>query len=237
MEFRLLGPLEVTEHERSLPLGGLKQRSLLAIMLLHANEVVSIDHLIDALWGATPPARPAKSVQVHISRLRKALGEGRLATRPPGYLLHVDSSELDLAQFERLVEEAARADAAGDARTLRQALALWRGAALARPALEAVAPAGDAPPPGVGPTPLPSAHAEPARLEELRHTALEQRIEADLAAGRHAELVGELEALVVRHPLRERPRRQLMLALYRSGRHAEALDAYRTARRVLSENL
>jgi DNA-binding SARP family transcriptional activator len=219
MEFRLLGPLEVCAHQRSLALGGAKQRSLLAVLLLHANQVVSAERLIDELWGDEPPATASKSIQVYVSRLRKELGDGRLVTRPPGYMLQVDRSELDLAEFERLVDEAGEADPAGAARSLRQALALWRGPALADLAYEAFA------------------QAEIMRLEELRLAALERRIEADLATGRHAELVGELEGLVARHPLRERMRYQLMLALYRSARQAEALEAYQVARRELAEEL
>jgi DNA-binding SARP family transcriptional activator len=219
LQFRLLGPLEVIENERSLELGGTKQRSLLAVLLLNANQVVSRDRLIDQLWGDEPTATAAKSLQVQVSRLRKKIGEGRLATRAPGYVLHVDSSELDLARFEQLLEEARRANPRKAAEKLREALSLWRGPALADLAYQ------------------PFAQAEVARLEELRLAALDQRIAADLAAGRHAELVGELEALVVRHPLRERLRRQLMLALYRSSRQADALDAYRAARRELVENL
>jgi DNA-binding SARP family transcriptional activator len=219
MEFRLLGPLEVIERDRSLALGGAKQRSLLAVLLLHANELVSADRLIDELWAEAPPATAAKSVQVYVSRLRKELGEGRLETRAPGYLLRVDSAEHDLARFRQLTAEAAGADADDAAEKLRQALALWRGPALADLAYE------------------PFAQAEITRLEELRWAALEQRVDADLACGRHAELVGELEALVAEHPLRERLRAQLMLALYRSARQAEALDAYRAARRELSEEL
>jgi DNA-binding SARP family transcriptional activator len=219
VEFRLLGPLEVAEHDRLLALGGVKQRSLLAVLLLHANEVVSTDRLIDELWGGAPPATAAKSVQVYVSKLRKELGDGRLVTRTPGYVLRVDPSESDLARFEQLVAEARRAAPDIAARKLRDALALWRGPALADLAYE------------------PFAQAEVARFEELRLAALEQRIDADLAAGRHAELVGELEALVARHPLRERLRGQLMLALYRSARQAEALDAYRAARRELADEL
>jgi DNA-binding SARP family transcriptional activator len=219
MDFRLLGPLEVTEHERSLVLGGVKQRSLLAILVLHGNEVVSTDRLMDQLWGDEPPQTAVKGLQVHVSRLRKQLGAGRLATRPPGYVLHVDASELDLARFEQLLAEARSADPREAAQKLRDALSLWRGPALADLAYE------------------PFAQVEVARLEELRLAALERRIDADLACGRHAELVGELEALVTRHPLRERLRCQLMLALYRSSRQAEALDAYRAARRELSEGL
>jgi DNA-binding SARP family transcriptional activator len=219
MEFRLLGPLEVVEHDCLLALGGVKQRSLLAVLLLHANEVVSADRLIDELWGQTPPLTAGKSIQVYVSRLRKELGEGRLATQAPGYILRVDPSELDLACFEQLLGEARGADAKSAAQKLRQALALWRGAALADLAYE------------------PFVQAEIARLEELRWAAQEQRIDADLADGRHAELIGELEALIAEHPLRERLRRQLMLALYRSSRQAEALDTYREARRELSEEL
>jgi DNA-binding SARP family transcriptional activator len=219
MDFRLLGPLEVSERGGPLALGGVKQRSLLAILLLQANELVSTDRLIDQLWGATPPATCAKSIQVYVSRLRKELGDGRLVTQAPGYLLRVDPSELDLARFEQLAAEARRTDPDTAARKLREALALWRGPALADLAYE------------------PFAQPEIARLEELRMAVLEQRIDADLAVGRHAELVGELEAMIARHPLRERLRGQLMLALYRSARQAEALDAYRGARRELSEEL
>jgi DNA-binding SARP family transcriptional activator len=219
MDFRLLGPLEVLEHDRPLALGGGRQRSLLAVLLLHANEVVSNDRLIDALWGQTPPPTAAKTVQVYVSRLRKELGEGRLVTRAPGYLLTVERSELDLRRFEQLVGEARGAEPADAAALLRRALALWRGTALADLAYE------------------PFVQNEIARLEELRWAALEQRIDADLACGRHAELVGEVEGLIAAHPLRERLRYQLMLALYRSSRQAEALDAYRTARRELAEEL
>jgi DNA-binding SARP family transcriptional activator len=219
MEFRLLGPLEVIEQDRLLALGGGRQRSLFGALLLHANEVVSIDRLIDALWGPAPPLTAAKSIQVYVSKLRKELGEGRLVTRAPGYVLKVDRSELDLGRFERLLGEARSAHPRDAAQKLREALALWRGPALADLTYE------------------PFVQAEIARLEELRWVALEQRIDADLASGRHAELVGELEALVVEHPLREHLRCQLMLALYRSARQAEALEAYRRARRELSEQL
>jgi DNA-binding SARP family transcriptional activator len=219
MEFRLLGPLEVVEHDQVLALGGGRQRAMFAVLLLHANEVVSVDRLIDGLWGQTPPATAGKIVQVYVSRLRKELGNGRLVTRFPGYLLRVERSELDLARFEQFVAEAGRADPRSAALKLRQALALWRGAPLAELAYE------------------PFAQAEIVRLKELRWAALERRIDADLAAARHADLVGELEALIAEHPLREHLRCQLMLALYRSGRQAEALDVYRHARRELSEQL
>ena len=219
MEFRLLGPLEVSERGRLVALGGLKQRSLLAVLLLHANELVSTDRLHAELWGDAAPVTAAKSIQVYVSRLRKELGADRLTTRAPGYVLHVDPSELDLARFERLREEARRAEPTAAARKLREALALWRGGALADLAYE------------------PFAQIEIARLEELRLVALEQRIDADLATGRHAELIGDLEALIAEHPVRERLRGQLMLALYRSARQAEALHAYQVARRELSDEL
>src|SRR5688572_20407149 len=200
MEFRVLGPLEVVDEGQPLPLGGVKQRSLLAVLLQHANQVVSTDHLLQELWGDAPPATAAKSIQVYVHRLRKLLGPQRLVTRPPGYALKVD--ELDLDAFERLRAEGRP----------REALALWRGSPYADLEYE------------------PCVQAERARLQELRLVALEERVEADLAAGRHVELVGELEALIGENPTREKPRAQLMLALYRSARQADALAAYRAAR-------
>jgi DNA-binding SARP family transcriptional activator len=220
MQFRLLGPLEVVDDgDRSLALGGRKQRAVLAVLLLHANDVVATERLVDAVWGDAPPATVAKSIQVYVSRMRKELGDGRLVTRSPGYALHVEPSELDLACFQALVAQAADADPAPAAARLREALALWRGPALADLAYE------------------PFAQAHAAQLEELRFSALEQRIDADLALGDHAQLVGELEALAAQHPLRERLRGQLMLALYRSGRQADALAAYQAARTTLVEEL
>ncbi len=220
MQFRLLGPLEVVDDgDRALALGGRKQRSVLAVLLLHANDVVATEHLVDEVWGDAPPATVAKSIQVYISRMRKELGDGRLVTRPPGYALHVEPSELDLACFQALVAGAADVDPATAAARLREALALWRGPALADLAYE------------------PFAQAHAAQLEELRFSALEQRIDADLALGEHAQLIGELEALAAQHPLRERLRGQLMLALYRSGRQADALAAYQAARTTLVEEL
>ena len=219
MEFRLLGPLEVVEGDRSLPLGRGRQRALFALLLLHANEVVSTDRLIDELWGEAPPRTALKGVQVYVSRLRKALGDGRLVTQAPGYVLRVDRSELDLGRFEQLVAEASAADGRTAADKLDAALGLWRGPPLADMAYE------------------PFAQAEITRLEELRWAATEQRIDAELACGRHAELVGELQSLVAEHPLRERLRAELMLALYRSGRQADALAAYRAAQRELSDKL
>jgi DNA-binding SARP family transcriptional activator len=220
VEFRILGPLEVVEGGRPLALGGPRQRALLAILLTRANEVVSNDRLIDELWGAQPPGNVTNALHYHVSQLRKTIGPSEaIVTREPGYLIRVAPHELDLLRFERLVEEARRAPADEAARLLRDALSLWRGPALADLANESFA------------------QAEILRLEELRLGALELRIETDLALGRHRELVGELEVLVHGHPLRERPRAQLMLALYRSGRQAEALDLYREGRRLLVDEL
>ncbi|TML16844.1 MAG: AfsR/SARP family transcriptional regulator, partial [Actinobacteria bacterium] len=219
MFFRILGPLEVVEGDRSLPLGGPRQRALLAILILRANEVVSSERLADQLWGETPPPTAAKAIQVYVSKLRKLLGEGRLLTRAPGYMVLADSSELDLSQFEQLVSRARQSDPAAASALLREALALWRGPPLADLEYEAFA------------------QTEISRLEELRLAVLEERIDADLTAGGHRDVLGELEALVTAHPLRERLAGQLMLALYRSGRQAEALGAYQDARRVLVEEM
>jgi DNA-binding SARP family transcriptional activator len=230
IEFRILGPIDVSDGRRAVRLGGPKQRALLAMLLLHANEVVSRDRLIDALWGDTPPHTASTALHVHVSHLRKLLeperasdGDHVLLTRPPGYLLAVDPDRVDLTRFERLRGQARTALAAGDARTaaerLREALALWRGPPLADLAYERFL------------------QTEIVRLEEHRLAALEDRIDADLELGRHADLVGELEALVGEHPLRERAQAQLLLALYRCGRQAEALDAYRHARRALSDEV
>jgi len=217
--FRILGPLEVVEGDRVLPLGGPRQRALLAILLLRVNEVVSSDRLADQLWGETPPPTAAKAIQVYVSKLRKQLGENRLVTRGRGYMLMADPSELDLGRFEQLVSKARRADPEGAGALLREALALWRGAPLGDLEYEAFA------------------QAEISRLEELRLAVLEERIDADLAAGRHREALGELEGLVAAHPLRERLAGQLMLALYRSGRQAEALDVYQSTRRLLVDEI
>jgi YVTN family beta-propeller protein len=219
MEFRVLGELEVLAGDRPLELGGAKQRSVLSMLVLQAGNVVSIDTLIDGLWGERPPATATKSLQVYVSRLRKALGENAIVTRPPGYLLDATPEQVDVGRFERLVEEAKREAPAAAAATLGGALELWRGAALADLAEE------------------PFARAEIARLEEQRLAALEDRIDADLALGRHSSVVAELDGLVRTHPYRERLRGQLMLALYRSGRQADALDVYRDARSALAEEL
>jgi len=220
VEFRILGPLEVIEEGRPLTLGGRRQRALLALLLTRANEVVSTDRLIDELWGERPPERAANALQYHVSRLRKTLAPGdAILTREPGYLISLELEELDLLRFESLVEEAQGSPPDGAARLLREALGLWRGAALADLAHESFA------------------QAETRRLEEVRVAALERRLDADLALGGGPELVGELEALVREHPLREPFRGQLMLALYRSGRQAEALEVYRQTRALLVEEL
>jgi len=223
MEFRILGPLEVWHEGCEVSLGGHKPRALLALLLLHPNEVVPADRLIDELWGEDSPERAAAALRVNVSRLRKTLPEDVLTTRSPGYVVRVDPDELDLHRFERLVEEAgsllARGLAADASQRLRDALSLWRGSALADFGYESFA------------------QAAIARLEEIRLAAVELRLGADLALGRHDELVGELEALVAEHPLRERLRGYFMTALYRSGRQAEALDAYQDARRALVDEL
>jgi DNA-binding SARP family transcriptional activator/pimeloyl-ACP methyl ester carboxylesterase/predicted ATPase len=220
VEFRLLGPIEVSDGETILPLAGGKQRALLADLLLHANRTVAVERLVDDLWGADAPDTAVKAVQIYVSRLRKLLPPDRLVTRPPGYLIEVGDGELDLARFQHLLADGRQALTTGDAEQaaslLHQALALWRGPAL----VEFGEPFG---PP------------EAARLEELRLTCLEERIQADLALGRHADLVGELEALLARDPLRERLRGQHMLALYRCGRQADALAAYQQGRQLLDE--
>ena len=219
---RLLGPLELQQDQAAIALGRPAQRALLARLLLDANRTVAVDHLVDDLWGEDAPASAVKMIQIHVSNLRKVLPSGMLVTRPPGYALEIQPEDVDLVRFERLRKEGraalARGSAAEAADSLRDALALWRGPALAE-------------------FDEPFAVVESARLEELHLACLEDRIEADLALGRHAALVGELEALVARNPLRERPRGQLMLAQYRSGRQAEALAGYRQLRELFSTEL
>ena len=224
MRFRILGPLEVEAEGRAVALGGAKPRAVLAVLLLHANEPVSAERLALALWGEDAPAGAVKTVQVHVSRLRKALADAdALTSTGTAYSLRVRPGELDAHAFERLVAEGREALAAGHAEqaaaTLRDALSLWRG-----PPLDELAS-------------LPFAPPEIKRLEEQRLAALEARVEADLAAGRHAELVGELQRLTSRHPWRERLQRDLMLALYRCGRQAEALAVYRETRRLFADEL
>jgi DNA-binding SARP family transcriptional activator len=223
VEFAVLGSVAAWDDGRELPLGGAKQRALLAILLLHANEVVSRDRLIDGLWGERPTRTAGHTLDNYISRLRKVLGDARVSRRAPGYVLHVEGDELDLDRFERLSRKGRESLARGDAReaaiTLRSALALWRGSALADVLYE------------------PFAARESERLEEQRLTALEDRIDADLALGGGGKIVSELESLVREHPLRERLLGQLMLGLYRSGRQAEALAAVQAARHQLAQEL
>src|SRR5262245_38416044 len=223
MEFRMLGPLEVADGGRGVALGGAKQRALLGVLLLHAGEVVPVERLVDELWGEQPPGSSGKLVQGYVSGLRRALGPGReelLATHAPGYALRVAPDALDLFAFERLLAEARSAGApAAAAERMRAALALWRGPALANVVFEG------------------HAQHEAESLNARRLAAVGERIDLDLELGRDAELVGELEALVAEHPFRERLRAQLMLALYRSGRQADALRAYQDARRRLVDEL
>ena len=218
-EFRVLGPLEVTSGGRAVALGGPRQRALLAFLLLHGNELVSRQRLVDCLWGERAPETAANALQVAVHGLRRLLGAGRVETRGTGYQLRVEPGELDLERFRGLVLQARSANPTAAAKTLVDALALWRGAPLADTA--------DAP----------FARTEIGRLEEERLAALEARIDADLELGRHAELVGELETLVAEHPFREALRCRQLLALYRSGRQADALEAYARARRMLVEEL
>ena len=230
MDFRILGPLEALQEGRAVTLGGSKQRALLAVLLLHANETLSADRLIEELWGDRPPATASKTVQVHVSRLRKTLGQrpgdgrgGVVVTRDRGYELTLEPEHLDAHRFERLVaagrSEHAAGRAARAASLLEQALGLWRGPALADLAHE------------------PFAQREIARLEDLRVSAEELLIDAQLELGRHEQILGRIEELIDEHPYRERLRAQLMIALYRCERQADALQAYQDARRKLVEDL
>jgi DNA-binding SARP family transcriptional activator/streptogramin lyase len=225
VEFRILGPLEVTADGELVRLGPAKQRALLGALLLRANEVVSREQLVDALWGERSPPTAAKLVQVYVSQLRRLLGpvagDAVLQTRAPGYLVSIDPEQLDAARFARLVADARARTEAGEldeaVRRYDDARTLWRGSVLADLALES------------------SARNECERLEELRLSAIGERVECELGRGRHAQVVGELEGLTGEYPLHERFWAQLMLALYRSGRQSEALAAYRRVRRLLSE--
>src|SRR5690348_12297436 len=208
MEFRILGPLEVEENGRTLALGAPKQRALLAALLLAPNRPVSVDRLIDALLGVDPPASAANALQYHVSQLRKLLGDA-IATQQSAYLIRVEPDQLDALRFERLLADGEHADA----------LRLWRDEPLRELADD------------------PVAQAEARRLDALRLTALELRIESELALGRHAELVPELEALVRAHPLHERLSGALMRALYGAGRQADALDVYRRTRQTFIDEL
>jgi DNA-binding SARP family transcriptional activator len=221
-EFRVLGPVEASVDGEPIALPAAKPRALFAALLLDRNRVVPVSRLIDDLWGEVPPETAMKALQGYVSQLRKAIGPERLLTRPPGYELRVEDGELDLDRFERLAREGRELLAAGDSKAastrLGEALELWHGAPLVEFS-------------------EPFARDAGARLEDERLAALEERIDADLALGRHARLVPELEQLVAQEPLRERPRAQLMLALYRSGRQADALELYRRTRETLSEEL
>jgi DNA-binding SARP family transcriptional activator len=231
MDFRILGPLQILQDGLDVAPAGSKRRALLALLLVHVNETLSSDRLIDQLWGEHPPPTAAKTLQAHVSRLRKDLAtaaagngaDGVILTREHGYQLQLDPERLDSHRFERLAALGANALAAGRperaASALEEALSLWAGTPLADLAFE------------------PFAQREAARLEELRLAAVEQLNEAKLALGRHTELVGQLEALIGDHPYRERLRAQLMLALYRCDRQADALQAYQDARRTLVEEL
>ncbi len=218
VEFRILGPLEVVDHE-PLSLGGHKQQAVLAVLLLHRGEAVAADRLIEAVWAGRAPATAGKTLQVYVSNLRKALGDGLLVTQGRGYLLAADPDQVDSDRFEKLAARGREALEQGDPQRaqmwLEAALSLWRGPAWADFSYETFA------------------QSEIARLEEVRMAALESRIEADLRLGQHDALVPELEALVHEHPLRERLYEQLMVALYRSGRQVDALERYQRARRKL----
>jgi DNA-binding SARP family transcriptional activator len=215
IEFAILGPLEARDSGEPISLAGPKQRALLTLLLLEAGRVVSLDHLVDALWAGNPPATAVASLQNFVAQLRKTLGPDAIETRPPGYLVRLEPEQLDLARVRRLVDEARASEPVRRAELLDAALGLWRGEPLAEFRYESFA------------------QEEIARLEEFHLTLLEERAEAKLAIGEHADLVTELEALVRSHPLRERLRAQLMLALYRSGRQAQALESYREGREVL----
>jgi DNA-binding SARP family transcriptional activator len=224
MDFRILGPLEVLDDGRRVVFGGAKRRALLALLVIHANEPLSAERLIDELWGEHPPATANKTLQAHVSRLRRALersahGSGVVVTREHGYELRIDPDRVDARRFERLLGEGRRELATHRperaASLLEQSLSLWRGPPLAEFAYERFAA------------------AEIARLDELRVAAMEELIDAKLAVGRHAEVVAAIEPLIAEHPYRERLRGQLMLALYRCDRQAEALQAYQDTRRKL----
>ena len=225
LELGILGPIEVRTDGVPASLGGPRQRAVLAVLAINPNQVVSVDRLVDDIWGEHPPATAVHTLHVFVSRLRRAMSAAgeRLLTRPPGYVLELGMDELDADRFERLYDTARAAMAAGRAEDavalLSQAHALWRGRPLADFTYE------------------PFAQGAIARLEELRLNAREELIDAQLAVGRHEQVVAELEVLVREHPFRERLRGQLMLALYRSGRQAQALEAFQQARRVLVEEL
>ena len=220
MEFAILGPLRVAGPDGEIEIRAPKQRSLLAMLLLsHRQDVVSAERLVDALWGEHPPPTANKALQVNVSQLRRALGAETIVTRPGGYRIALEPGQLDVERFETLVEQSRGKSHEDAAELLHQALALFRGP----PLIDA---------PLLGPGAI-----EADRLMSARLDALEQRLEHDLALGRHAVVAAELESLAAEHAFRERLHAQLMLALYRSGRQADALDAYRRARHILIEDL
>jgi DNA-binding SARP family transcriptional activator len=222
VDFRLLGPLEVRAGDGPVPIGGPKQRTLLALLLLQPNRVVTVDRLTDALWGSEPPATARNTLQTYVRHLRRALGAERIEHRSSGYVLVTDPSDVDVVRFESLVERAHRLTSTDPARAtvvFREAIGLWRG-----PALDDLAE-------------QPSLRPEIARFEESRLVAIEELIATELTLGRDRELVPELETLVHRNPFRERLWGQLMIALYRSGRQGDALAVYQRARTVLLEEL
>src|SRR5262245_4296069 len=219
MRYLILGPLEVRDGDTDVELRGGRQRKLLAVLLLHGGEAVSSDRLIEELWDGKPPETAAKALQGYVSSLRKQLGAETVETVGAGYRLKIGPDELDTHSFEELLAEARPLERAPAAAKLREALALWRGPALADFAYDDFA------------------QNEIDRLEELRLGGIERRVDLELALGHHDDLVPELEALVHTYPLRERLRGHLMVALYRSGRQAEALDAYRDARTALRDEL
>ena len=212
LEFCILGPLEVRAGDEPVALAGKRQRAVLAALLLQPRRVLPTDQLVSDLWGDQPPKTAATSLHNLVSQLRRALGPDVLVTQSPGYLLQISSDQIDAYRFERALRDARHFPPGERRELLAKALALWRGPALAEFAFDDFA------------------QPEIRRLDELHLVALGERIDADLELGRHSEVVGELEALVRAHPLRETFRRQLMLALYRAGRQAEALDAYQAAR-------
>jgi DNA-binding SARP family transcriptional activator len=220
VEFRILGPLEVFDEGTPVRLSGRNQRALLALLLLNAGEVVSTDRLIDGLWGEEPPRTAPTSLQNAVSQLRKLLSAERIVTKAPGYVLRLlDGDGLDTTRVAELVAIARTSEAEARVASLREAETLWHGAPLAEFAFDSFA------------------QSAIARLEELRLNVIEERIDAELELGRHREVSGELEGLLAEHPLRERLRSQLMLALYRSGRQADALQVYQGGRRALIEQL
>src|SRR6185437_8498794 len=219
LEIRLLGPLEAVRGDRPLPLGGPKQRLVLAVLALQPGAVVSAERLVGVLWEGEPPPTASTALQGHVSRLRRLLGPDTIVTRAPGYVLDVAAESIDLRHFLTLTADARDQEPAGRQAILEAALALWRGPALADLVDE----------PGLA--------DEVRRLDELRLGAYGDLVDARLELGRHAETIAELEALVRREPFRERVVEQLMLALYRSGRQTDALDAYRRYRQELSSSL